>query len=155
MSTNWKTYIHDPKFLIALLPGLEIARDNIAEEIEDIRSAISGKQEAVAEAPASKQLSQPKRRYKQKADKPEVAGFAPALNLTQAEFIQAVAEFHGGTATNTQIKAAAWKNRKQYGGLNDARRLSVAIAGALKQGVIERSAPSTIKLAQKAMHAQA
>ncbi len=50
MSENWRKYQRDPRYLIALLPGIEIAIANLEEERDSIRDAIArGRIEASAE----------------------------------------------------------------------------------------------------------
>jgi hypothetical protein len=153
MSTNWKEYVSDPKFLIALLPGLEIARDNMNREIDSIRAAINaGKQPAppvheLAEEPV-KLLTIAKRKYVRKTKtvaRPE--GFVAEEGLTQTQFVLAVAKFHGGKATNAQLRAAAWKNRRAFGSLNNPKRLSVTVADAIKKGLVVRSGEGEVQVA--------
>lgn len=154
MSVNWKEYVTDPKYLIALLPGLELSRDNATREIESIRAAINaGKQPAppiheLAEEPV-KLLTIAKRKYvrRTQAKKPKLESFVAEPSMTQVQFVVAVARFHGGKATNAQIRAAAWKNRRLFGALNSAKRLSVAVADAIKKGLVTRVGEGEIQAA--------
>lgn len=148
MSTNWKKYQDDPKYLIALLPGLEIARDNVEEEIASIRAAISGG----APPPAPQGLvpagrPRKKRKYVRRAQKLLEAakpGF-DSDGMTQSQFIAAVCAMHGGKATNEQLRNEASLHAK-FANLAIPQRLSVAVAGAIHtHKTVKRVAPGILK----------
>ncbi len=177
----WKQYIQNPDYLIAILPGLEVARNAVIktldEEIATIRAAINGgglidgkaainggssgrssarEPEAVDPAVAARRARH--RRYYAKKKKEQLLLAAPTepkrpgkdaiQATTSTEFLLAVCQKYGGTASNEQFRAEAARTKvfRKYADPKSGT-LSVALAHAIhKKKTLERISEGVVRI---------
>lgn len=142
----WKEYTNDKRYLIALLPGLEISMKALQVEIDDIRAAIADGQDRRVKTVGPAPEVKVRKKGRPKVQKLlEAAPLIPA-NLPQKEFIVEVVRFLGGKATNLEIRKAIPNFDPMYSRLSDRRALSVAMAGIVKDKMLKRIGRGLVRL---------
>lgn len=154
---KWKEYQNNPRFLIAMLPGLEIARDVLIEEIASIRAAI--REDYVPQAVPvldfgagsvqvadMKEVKQRRKARRTRQARGKVVESTPGLSaeMTNGEFVLALAKKKAANGvTNAEITETAHKVGHS---LANPTRLSVVINKMIhKDKTLERIAPGTVR----------
>ena len=126
-------YPHDPRYLIALLPGLEIAKQDIDREIEQIRALVAGVEPTLAKKskPRTDHMAvgedTPRPKKKRKAD--------TRVKGANTEFIVSQLQEHGALSPTTLSAIAA---RNKFGKLGNQTNIGNALKRAMITGHVIR-----------------